>query len=113
MNRRGDISILLLTLAVFIICSFALLTFYLSNLKVDETFISSNILENAISKEHMINFHVRGGQGIEQAAKMVDEGFDKSKQEIIISDSLEDMKGFWLWKEKIEIIAIKYVFSMN
>ena len=56
-NKKGDISITLLVLGVFAVCSLALFSFYISGINGKETAIRVGIVEKIKSLEEEIRFY--------------------------------------------------------
>lgn len=66
MDKKGDIPTIVLVIGVFIVCSLALGSFYVSNFKVEKSFVgigameemNSQIEENFFSGENVDGFYI-------------------------------------------------------
>ena len=56
-NRKGDVSITILVIGVFVVCSLALFSFYLSGVNGKETSLRVNIVEKIISLSEEVKFY--------------------------------------------------------
>ena len=57
MNKRGDISVTILVIGVFIVCGLALFSFYLAGFSGAETFSRMSIIEKVNSLSDEIKFY--------------------------------------------------------
>jgi len=56
-NKRGDVPITILVLGTFVICSLALLSFFVSNLTISNSFENIDLMEKMNSKINEYNFY--------------------------------------------------------
>lgn len=56
-NKKGDIPITFLILGVFLICSFALVSFYISTNRVDRNFVGVGLIEEMNAEIEKYHFY--------------------------------------------------------
>lgn len=95
MNKKANIPIIILVLGVLAVCSLALISFYVSNFKVKNTFVGIGMMEEMHSQieEKLFEEGYVGEVYIEKPAKKFSPGFEAGE--------------FHLVKEKI-IFSVKY-----
>jgi hypothetical protein len=86
--KQGDITIMILVIGVFAVCSLALLSFYYSDIKVKNSFVGIELMEN-INVE-IEKYYFYKNLGIE----------DEEIKEIM--NIIEDGEGKYLFEEKKE-----------
>jgi hypothetical protein len=111
LNKRGDVPITLLVIGVFAICTLALLSFFLANLKIEKAFSGVSLMENVNSIAEKIKFY-------EINSLNVDFGETKNGDSILKTEKKEDYysiigqykisEGFAFWKKEKNLIEIEY-----
>jgi len=112
MNRKADISITLFVIAVIALFSFALFTFYISNVNVRSNFVGGDVLEEVIAKQHSIDFYLNQGKSPEESAGLVGGGFNEDSFFISKERSVEERR-FFLFKETKTILSVDYRYDFG
>ncbi len=92
MNKRGSIPVVILVLGVLAVCTLALISFYVSNFKVQNSFVGVNLMEKANSQIEQQLFN-------EQDAGEV--YIEETKTKVVPRWSLD-------WKEERVVFSIEY-----
>ncbi len=114
-NKKGDVPVTILVLGVFVVCSLALVSFYLASFKVENNFVGLELMDKMNYKIKEYNFYKLKGLSKEQFAENVpfEENFflgnENSKTYFEINETGKIDIGFWN-KEKF-LFSIKYYVS--
>ncbi len=60
-NRKGDIGITILVIGVFAVCSLALLTFYISDYKISNSFVGLDVMHKLNADVDLYKFYKSEG----------------------------------------------------
>jgi hypothetical protein len=124
MNKRADISIIILVLGVVAVCSLAILSFYSSKISVENDFIGLGIIEKINSFAEEVKFHQNPiemmevfTQGISQDSvvfKGTNGGKDKKEVYSITGNYFVEECEYWLVGcEDKRMIFVEYKFIQN
>jgi hypothetical protein len=73
MNSKANLPIVLLVLGIFGVCSLALLTFYMSDLDISNSFAGIDVLHKMDSVINEYKFYVREGMNPENVGKVFED----------------------------------------
>lgn len=109
-NRKADLPITILVIGVFVICIFALLSFYSSKLIFEELFVGINSMENIASKINEYSFYKNLEINGEEIKQIIDIKEDRQGKYIEIEEKNEG-KDFIIFKtpEKL-LFSARYNF---
>ena len=88
-NKRADIPITILTIGVFAICVLAMMSFYLSDREVQESFIDIGLIEQINSKMEKYIFYEKVG-------------IDENKIKDILEIKTSEVGNKYLYLEKLD-----------
>lgn len=113
MNKKADIPVTILVLGVFVVCSLALASFFLSNIKISKSFDTINLVQEMNSKVSEYDFYKSQGVSdtiikedilkLDDNFYILDNGFEINETEI----KLEPGWSFDWIKHKL-YFSIKY-----
>ncbi|MEK6819828.1 MAG: hypothetical protein AABY03_01355, partial [Nanoarchaeota archaeon] len=124
MNRRGDISITLLVLGVFAVCTLTLFSFYISGVDGKETALKIGIMEKINSLAEEIKFYKNPeiGKDPKEVMEIFDKGItdgnilftrinngDNYKINAEYSERDFELFGFGLGERKV-LFSVEYIF---
>lgn len=72
LNKRADISITILVIGVFVICTLAILSFLVYNQQIQGNFVNLGVVENLSSQLSDFYFYVNSGMSQQQAASLIE-----------------------------------------
>ena len=108
--KRGNIPITLLVIGVFALCAFALLSFFISDFKVSNSFVGVDILHKVNSDIDGFYFYKRQGvssKNLEQIFKFLKED---DKDYIYIEKTIPE--GLFIKKETF-LFSVKYPIALE
>ncbi len=117
-NNKGDVPITILVLGTFVICSLALLSFFVSNAKIGQSFVGIDLMEKMDSKSNEYDFYTLKGVLEDQIqGVLAEEGFyivENVKAPFFeINESETNFKFAWGldpgdWSEEKLLFSCKY-----
>jgi len=109
-NRKADIPVTILVIGVFVICTFALLSFYSSKFIFEESLVGINSMENIASKINEYSFYKNLEINGEEIKQIIDIKEDRQGKYIEIEEKNEG-KDFIIFKtpEKL-LFSARYNF---
>ena len=106
-NKRGDIPTTILVLGTFVICSLALITFFISNVDFNKSFVGIDLNEKMNSKVNEYNFYSsQGYEDLEIKQKLDEENFYWEDNYFLINQT--ETKGYWFWSKEEFLFSCKY-----
>jgi len=83
MNKRGDIPVTILAIGVVVICTLALLTFIIANLKTNQIALGVSSMELLNSDIEKFHTYLNLGYSAEEATNFIDSAtYDSANQEV-------------------------------
>ncbi len=111
-GKKGDVPITILVLGVFVVCSLALLSFYLSNLKMGEAFQGIDSVEKMNLKINEYNFYKNYGKKSfsDEEVKTIleEEDFYFNVEQSFFEINQTD-ESLWFWRDDEFLFSIKYL----
>ena len=92
MNKKGDLPTVVLVIGVFVVCSLALASFYVSNFKVKNSFVGVEVIEELTSQ---IEENLFRGESIDNLY------LDKNKTKITPNFGFN-------WREEVIVFSVTY-----
>jgi hypothetical protein len=113
-NRKGDVSITILVIGVFVICALAIVSFILFNQQVQNGFVNMGIFENLSAQVENYYFYINSGLSPQQAASNVGAQL-QGNQLIFNTKQLTDSGtfGFIKGSNSDPIISIEYKYQIK
>ena len=71
LNKRGDVSITILVIGVFAVCTLAILSFLFYNQLNQGVFVNTEIFEDLSSQEENFYFYVNAGYSSQESAQKI------------------------------------------
>ena len=102
-NKRGDISITLLVIGVFAVCTLAIVTFLLHEEVNSGEFANLEIIEDLHSKAEDFYFYINSGLSSEEAAEKI--GADIQNNRLILSTEQK--------KNSKVVISVQYIIELG
>ncbi len=113
-NSKGDVSITILVIGVFVISALAIISFLLYNQKIQSGFVNTEIFENLSSQIENYYFYIHLGMSPQQAATNIGAQL-QGNQLIINAEQKADSTifGSITGGNSNAIISVKYIFDLN
>ena len=137
-DKKGDISITILVIGVFVVCAFAIIAFLIYKQNISNGFVNSNIFEDLYSQIENYYFYINSGMTSQQAVSdinslsnsYVNSGSPtpsgdrpatsvkaqiEGNQIIFTAEQNQEAKvfGFISGSQANNIISLKYVLNLN
>ena len=108
-NRKGDVPTAILVLGTFAVCALALISFFASNLFVENTFFGPEIIEKMNSNVNEYNFYNSKNLNGEEIREilLLEENFYINKEGKYFEINKSD-EGFWFWEDEKFLFSVKY-----
>ena len=107
-NNRGDISITVLVIGVFVVCMVAMASFLYANTKFSSGFAGLNIAEQVSSDVEQFYTYVNLGYTCSGAANLIDAEYGSNV--LTVHYSVKEQRGFWSKKEIVFVDIIRTVY---
>jgi len=109
-NKKGDIAITLLVMGVFAVCSLALLTFFISDFTISNSFVGIDMVHKLNSQIDEYDFYASRGIS-DESLKIIfgNDLIEESGKKYFYHE--KTFKRFKLWKlkyEEIILFSVKY-----
>lgn len=114
MNKKGDIPITILVIGVFAICGLAIFSFYISDSKIKEDFVNTELIEKINSFAEEIAFYKNLGKDPMQEMEIFDSEFKTGYQisyMVFKGDKNARYIEGGLIENKKRILFVKYNFN--
>lgn len=103
-NKKGDIPVTILVIGVFAICSLALLTFFISDFKISNSFVGLDVMEKMNAQIDEYNYYQMRGvsnEKIQTYYRLIEEDGKKYLY-------LEKYSSGIFGKEKTLLFSVRY-----
>ena len=112
-NKKSSVPVTILVIGVFLVCSYALLTFFISDFKISNSFIVVTLVREANIQIDEYLFYKNSGVSLEKIDKYFDEiSFDSNFNSLVLKKEFYDFRTvpkFDLdWKEEYLVFEMKY-----
>ena len=101
MNNKGDVTVTMLVIGVFAVCTLALLSFFQSSVEVRNSLVGLNLVEKMNSDIEAHSFAEKVGLKNPPEVKTDVGG-------AYFSEEKKTITGFWWWKEEKTLFYLKY-----
>lgn len=109
-NKKGDLPVTILVIGVFAVCSLALITFFISDLKTVNSFGSIDLMENISVQINQYNYFLSQGTSID----LLEQAFNVKEEKLIVKEnemrftSLDDVFSSGEWRKKVLLFSVEY-----
>ncbi len=110
-NKKGDIAITILVIGVFAICSLALLTFYISDYKISNSFVGLDVMQNLNADVDLYRYYLDQGMSEEELDKEFGITTEGEYKHIFRGKPVKKFNLFGKNSEEIFIFSVDYKFS--
>jgi hypothetical protein len=104
-NKRGDVAVTILVIGVFLVCSFALLTFFIADFKFSNSFVGVELMEKVNVQIDEYLFYKNQGVEFENIVKNL--GATKNSQSRYVLYFEQKSPDSFLFKEKL-LFSVEY-----
>ena len=113
-HKKGDLPITLLVIGVFAICAFALLTFFISDFKISNSFAGPNRMININSYADEYMFYKNAGMS-DDKLKSIFNITTEYERDYFTDKVVDNRGGFWIFggKEVLEFSVKSQVPSYS
>lgn len=135
-NKRGDISITILVIGVFVVCAFAIIAFIIYKPSTSNGFVNANLFEDLYSQVENYYFYLNAGLSPQQAVSNINQLSNANvdtggsvgehpassvhaqiigNQIVFTAEQDQEAKifGFITGSKSNSIISLKYVINAN
>ena len=102
MNKKADISITLLVIGVFAVCTLALISFFYSSVQLRNSFFGLDLVEKITADMDKITFSQK-----DQLKNLPEIKFDSNRNKNYIYEEKITTKGL-IYKETIKLFSVSY-----
>ncbi len=112
-NKRGDVSITILVIGVFAICTIAIVTFLLYNQTIQTGFVNVGVFENLSAQVENYYFYINSGLSPQQAAN--DIGAQLQGNQLIFNTEQKGDPGVFgfISSNSNTIVSVKYIYDLS
>lgn len=120
-NNRGDLSVTLLVIGVFAICSLALFSFFYSDFKIKNSLKTTNLMEQTGAVEEDIKLYENLDLGMisnldyfnqeQEVEKNIFVKLSEEKGFYVIRAEYRIEKGFLFWKKTQILSSVEYTLK--
>ena len=111
LGKRADISITILVIGVFIVCSLAIISFLLYTQQTQGSFANPEIIENLSSQLSDFYFYIHSGMPQQQAADII--GAQIQGTQLILSGKQMPIKNIFQNNNPQPIISVEYIIDLS
>lgn len=108
LNKRADISITLLVIGVFAVCTLAILSFIFYTTINQGSFVNTETFENLYSQVENFYFYVNSGLSVEESAQKIGAQIDGNK--LILNAQQDESRLFASTKK---ILSVQYIIDLS
>lgn len=112
-NKRGDISITLLVIGVFAVCTLAIVSFLLQNQISQGGFADIETMERLFSQAEDFYFHVNSGLTAEEAAERIGAEIQDGQLILTAEQKESEFFGFLTGKEPKTVLSVQYAVDLS
>lgn len=110
--KKGSLPVTLLVIGIFAICGFALLTFFISDFKISNSFVGVDVLKKVVSEADEYLFYKNSGVPDDELEKIFNLTEEYGREYFYHERS--DNEGFLFFGEKkILLFSAKYQVPTN
>lgn len=112
-NKKGDVSITILVIGVFAICTIAIVTFLLYNQTIQTGFVNVGVFENLSAQVENYYFYINSGLSPQQAANNI--GAQLQGNQLILNSEQKGDSGVFgfISSNSDTIVSVKYIYDLN
>lgn len=108
LNKRGDVSITILVIGVFAVCTLAILSFLFYTQLSQGSFVNTETFENLYSQMENFYFYVNSGLSVEESAQKIGAQIDGNK---LILNAQQNESGIFTSTKKL--LSIQYIVDLS
>jgi hypothetical protein len=112
-NRRADISITLLVIGVFAVCTLALLSFLTYNQRNQGSFANMELFENLSLHADNFYFYVNSGLSADEAAQKIGAQIEGNKLVLNAKQETPSLFALITKKEPNVVVSATYIVDLN
>jgi hypothetical protein len=105
MNNKADIPVTVLVIGVFAVCSLAMVSFFYVNVKVINSFVGLNLIEEVSADMEKINFPKQS------EIKGPDIQTEKGSGKTMLYREKKTKTGIWPFRKEKLVFSVKYYLS--
>ena len=108
-NKKGDVPTAILVLGTFAVCALALISFYVSDILVENTFFGPDLIEKMNSKVNEYNFYSSKNLNSNDIREilLLNEDFYINEEGKYFEINRSD-EAFWFWEDEKFLFSVKY-----
>jgi len=99
MNKKADIPITILVIGVFVICTLALITFFVSSVKEKNSFVGVKLMQK-------INYQIED-YFLHRDLSNLDVKTNSQGQKALYQEK-KDTEGFLWWEKEVVLFSVEY-----
>ncbi len=100
MNKNGDVTVTMLVIGVFAVCTLALISFFQSSIEMRNSFVGLNLVEKMNADIESYSFAQKGN--LKDLAETKEDGIN------FFSEEKKTTTGFWWWKKEKTLFYLGY-----
>ncbi len=112
-NRRADVSITLLVIGVFAVCTLAIVSFLLNGRLSQGSFANMEIFENLSSQAEDFYFYADAGYSMQEAAEKIGAQLQDNKLTLSAEQKTSAPLDFITKKEPSVVLSVRYTIDLS
>jgi hypothetical protein len=100
MNKRGDVTVTMLVIGVFAVCTLALISFFQSSVEIRNSFVGLDLVEKMNADIESYGFSQK--DNLKDLAETNKDGLN------LFSEEKKTTTGFWLWEKEKTLFYLGY-----
>ncbi|MBT4375995.1 hypothetical protein HOD29_01325 [archaeon] len=108
-NRKGAVSVVILVIGIFLVCSFALMTFFMSEFKVSNSFVGIELIKEVNLKIDEYNFYQNQGANMEKIKVHLNVSEEGGQDYFYLEKKINKFSfDFKEWKREVLLFSVRY-----